>query len=66
MYSPHIHLDIARARHSDMLRAAEHARLVASFEAQRPGFLSRLRDRLGRRRAEPQAEPQRAPAAVTV
>ena len=62
MYNPHTHLDIARARHADMVRSAEHSRLVASFEAQRPGFLSRLRDRFGHRRAE----PRRAPATGTV
>jgi hypothetical protein len=55
-------MDIARARHADMVRSAEHSRLVASLEAQRPGFLSRMRDRLGRRHVE----PRRAPATGTV
>jgi hypothetical protein len=55
-------MDIARARHADMVRSAEHSRLVASLEAQRPGFLSSMRDRLGRRHVE----PRRAPATGTV
>lgn len=50
-YSPHTHLAIARARHEDMLRDAERARLSRSFDQERPGMLSRLRTHLARERA---------------
>ena len=57
-YSPHSHLAIARARHEDMLREAERARLARSFEDERPSVLFRLRAHLARKR-----EP--APRTVT-
>ena len=50
-YSPHTHLAIARARHEDMLQQAERARLVRSFENERPGVVSRLRTYLTRKHA---------------
>jgi hypothetical protein len=49
-YSPHSHLAIARARHEDMLRQADHARLVRSFKDERPSAFSRLRTHLARKR----------------
>jgi len=49
-YSPHSHLAIARARHEDMLRDAERARLARSFDDERPGVFSRLRKHLSRKR----------------
>ena len=49
-YSPHSHLAIARARHEDMLRDAERARLARSFKDERPRALSRLRTHLARKR----------------
>jgi hypothetical protein len=50
-YSPHSHLAIARARHEDMLRDAERARLARSFDETKPGSLSRLWTHLARKRA---------------
>jgi hypothetical protein len=61
MYSPHTHLDIARARHEDMIREAQRHQLAASVESKRPGLISRVREHLGRRE-----QPQRIPAAGTV
>jgi hypothetical protein len=55
-YSPHSHLAIARARHEDMLRDAERARLARSFDDERPGVFTRLRTHLSRKR-EPSARP---------
>jgi hypothetical protein len=61
MYTnPHTHLAIARERHADLVREAERRNLAAAFKDERPGFLSRLRSRLGH------VEPRRAPAAGTV
>jgi hypothetical protein len=40
--NPHTHLAIARARHEDMLRQADHDRLVRSLSNGRPGVFSRL------------------------
>ena len=54
-YSPHSHLAIARARHEDMLRDAERARLAHSFREDKPGMLSRLWTHLGRKR---EADPR--------
>jgi len=51
-YNPHTELALARARHEDMLRQAEHDRLVRSLEGDRPGALARLRAHLSR---QPQA-----------
>jgi hypothetical protein len=48
-YSPHTHLALARARHEDMLKQAEHARLARSFEDERPSAFSRLRAHLTRK-----------------
>jgi hypothetical protein len=59
-YDPHSHLAIARARQQDMIREAERRNLAAKFEDERPGLLSRMRERLGRR------EPRRVPATGTV
>jgi hypothetical protein len=58
-YSPHSHLAIARARHEDMLRDAERARLARSFDDERPGVFTRLRTHLARKR---EADPR--PVAV--
>jgi hypothetical protein len=55
-FSPHSHLAIARARHEDMLRDAERARLARSFDDERPGVITRLRTHLSRKR-EPSAKP---------
>jgi hypothetical protein len=55
-HSPHTHLAIARARHEDMLREAEHYRLVRSLKKERPGVFSRLQAHFGRKR-ESQARP---------
>ena len=52
-YSPHTHLELARARHEDMLRRAERERIAALFEDERPSTLSRLRARLSRRHELP-------------
>jgi hypothetical protein len=52
-YSPHTHLAIARARHEDMLRDADRARLARSFRDEQPSAFSRLRTHLARKR-EPQ------------
>jgi hypothetical protein len=52
-YSPHSQLAIARARHEDMLRDAERARLARSFDEEKPGLLSRLRMHLARKREAP-------------
>jgi hypothetical protein len=54
-YSPHTHLAIARARHEDMLRDAEHARLARSFGENESGKLSRLWTHLTRKR---EADPR--------
>jgi hypothetical protein len=54
-YSPHSHLAIARARHEDMLRQADRARLARSFQDERPSAFSRLRTHLARKR---QPEPR--------
>jgi hypothetical protein len=54
-YSPHTHLTIARARHEDMLRDAERARLARSFDEDKPGTLSRLWTHLARKR---EADPR--------
>jgi hypothetical protein len=54
-YSPHSHLVIARARHEDMLRDAERARLARSFGEHKPGMLSRLWTSLARKR---EADPR--------
>jgi hypothetical protein len=56
IYNSHTHLEIARARHEDMIREAEHARLVRSFQEDRPGTFSRLRAHLARKR-QPQPRP---------
>jgi hypothetical protein len=53
-YSPHTHLALARARHEDMLRQADRARLARSFQSERPGAFSRLWAHLARKR---QAHP---------
>ena len=54
-YSPHSHLAIARARHEDMLRDADRARLARSFGDDKPGTLSRLWTNLARKR---EADPR--------
>ena len=47
MQQPEIHLDVARARHSDLLRLARSgelaARLAAARREDRRSFLTRLR-----------------------
>jgi hypothetical protein len=55
-YSPHSHLAIARARHEDMIRQADRARLARSLKDERPSALSRLRTHLARKR-EPEPRP---------
>ena len=54
-YSPHSHLAIARARHEDMLRDAERARLARSCDERKPGSLSRLWTHLAHKR---EADPR--------
>ena len=54
-YSPHSHLAIARARHEDMLRDADRARLARSFGENKSGTLSRLWTHLTRKR---EADPR--------
>ena len=54
-YSPHSHLAIARARHEDMIRDADRARLARSFAEDKPGRLSRLWTHLARKR---EADPR--------
>jgi hypothetical protein len=51
-YSPNTHLALARARHDDMLREAERARLAARVAVERPSVLERIRGQLGRRPAK--------------
>jgi hypothetical protein len=55
MYSPHTHLALAHARHEDMLRQADRARLARSLESKQPGSFSRLWAHLPRKR---QAHPR--------
>jgi hypothetical protein len=47
MYNPSTHLDISRARHSDLLREARQRELARSVSEDRPGLLERLRSRFG-------------------
>jgi len=54
-YSPHTHLTIARARHEDMLRDADRARLARSLDEDKLSTLSRLRTHLARKR---EADPR--------
>jgi hypothetical protein len=42
-YSPHTHLALAKARHEDMLRAAERERIARRFRDERPSVLARFR-----------------------
>jgi hypothetical protein len=51
-YNPHTHLEIARARHEDLLRDAERARRAAAFKSERPGLIARLHSLLGNRTAK--------------
>ena len=51
-YSPHTHLELARARHDDMLREAARHRLAARVSAERPSLLERIRGLVGRRAAK--------------
>jgi hypothetical protein len=53
MYAnPHTHLEIARARHADMLREARQRELARSVAVARPGLIERLRGRFGERGAK--------------
>jgi hypothetical protein len=42
-YNPHTHLALAKARHEDMLRAAERERIASRFRDERPSVLARFR-----------------------
>lgn len=59
MYTnPHIHTEIARARHEDMLREARKRQLARSVAEARPGLTARIRGFFGERRAkQPVARP---------
>jgi hypothetical protein len=56
--SPDMHLAITRDRHSDLLREARNRELARLATADRPGLLSRLRERFaaaGTKQPEPRA-----------
>jgi hypothetical protein len=61
MYNPHTHLDIARARHDDLLRSAEKARLASLVEEKRPSPLTRIKSLFGEHSAK---QPVVRPASV--
>jgi hypothetical protein len=50
-YNPHTHIEIARARHDDLLRSAEKHRLASLVAEKRPSPIVRLRAFLTRRHA---------------
>jgi hypothetical protein len=47
MYNPTTHLEISRARQSDLLREARQRELARSLSAPRRGLLERLRSHFG-------------------
>jgi hypothetical protein len=47
MYNPTTHLEISRARQSDLLREARQHELARSVSADRPSLLQRLRSHFG-------------------
>jgi hypothetical protein len=51
-YNPHTNLELARARHDDMLREAARHRLAARVAGERPSVLERIRRLAGRRVAK--------------
>ena len=48
-YNPHTHIEIARARHDDLLRSAEKHRLDNLVAEKRPGPIARLHAFFSRR-----------------
>jgi hypothetical protein len=61
-YNPHTHMEIARARHDDLLRSAEKHRLAKLVVEKRPGPIARLQAFFGHRHTVAKHEPVVHPA----